>query len=66
MRLMVTLNESMSDEIRRKFAEESIFIIFESKLIPLFIGVEAESLDKVKNLPFVDEARHEMIGTIIN
>ncbi len=62
---MVTLNENVNDKIRKTFAKDDIFIIFESKLRPMVIGVEAESLDKVRSLPFVDKAEHELIGTLM-
>lgn len=64
-RLMVTLNENINDDIRQKLAEENVHIIFETKLMPCLIGVEADSLVKVQNFEFVKEATHERIGTLL-
>lgn len=63
-RSMVTLKKPLNDSIIEQLREENMYVIFSSKLTPELIGVEGESLEKLKTFSFVEDARDEYIGRI--
>lgn len=63
-RYMVTLKEPLDNTIIEQFSNENMHIFFSDKLVPKIIGVEGDSLEKIKTLSCVRQAREEYTGTL--